>query len=625
MRNSGVVGSISVMALLSGCPDAPVSVGGSSDDVGDSDSTDADTEGASTETGSEELPVDDHRTYFIGESRKFDGGGLCDNDNLNTVTSTLRNELADAGWQGKRFVDEDSWPEDFSEASSPFFSALDDLYGDATRLSIYAGHGSATKLQWGRPSDNGLCTTTIPSMVRLGFLAGDTAAATMLMTSCTLRTDQAWPTFKTNAFRQIYGYHNSPHIGYDEARKVFKRSQDGQPTAHAWLDEMEHNGSGSNSPVVMTFGHVAGEAQAMHAETNLVSGQGFIVNVTEPVVDYYFEWLDHGCTTQCGACTGNTTLLPEVSAGTTAPKLRLTRPVRLSVAIVDRVQAVLPAFELGPLSAADALLLAKWASTVVERDDLAFARIAGFELTYDPSSDLLRIRDREALDRARPSWTELPPDPELEAALIEALRLDAANVRATLATLPGLLDSLGSLDSLGMDLALATRKVGFGGEDRPARELAYEYLFAATGRFAEFEVLGSHLQIGMTRLGELGSITIAGMAVEVVDGAPIVASVETTLELLRAKFEAEHPGATAIEFVEPRVGYALREDQAFAEVDASLVVGVVLAFPGEEGTEAMVSRRAIVKMSLVKLDATPEPLEALDLEADRGGDSRAAN
>jgi hypothetical protein len=616
MRTLRCIGTISGVVLLGGCPDAPVSFGASSTDDEVGDTTDAgasDTDDTSAETGREEPPVDDHRTFFIGESRKFDGGGACNNDDLNTVTSTFRNELVDAGWEGLRFVDEDSWPEDYREASIPL-PALDHVYGDATRLSVYAGHGNALQLQWGRPSDNGSCTTTIPSMVRLGRLAGDTAAATMLMTSCALRTDQIWATYQQNAFRQIYGYHNSPHIGYDEARKVFKRSQDGQPTAHAWLDEMEHNISGKNSPVVMTFGHVAGEAEAMHAETHLASGDGFIVNVMEPISDFYFEWLDNGCTVACGACTAAATLPPQIAVGTTAPRLRLTRPLRSSIDLVERVEFILANFEAGMLSSEDAMRVATWAATVIERNDVAFARIGDLELTYDPSSDLLRIRDREALDRARPKWTELAP--ESDGALIDALRSDAHDLRVAMETSPGLLDPLGT------DFELSMRKVGYGGDDRPARELTYEYLFTVTGRLAEFEVIGSRLEIGMTRLGELGSVTLAGMGVEIVGGLSIERDIAAALEALRDELELEHPSATAIEFVDPRVGYALREDQKQAEVDASLVVGVVLAFPGD-GTHEVVSRQSLVRVSLVSFDASSESLEAVDLAAAQGGDARA--
>jgi hypothetical protein len=604
-------GSISALILLGGCPDTPISFGASStdDEVGDG------TNDASTETSSEELPVDDHRTFFIGESRKYDGGGACDNDDLNTVTKTLRNELVDAGWQGLRFVDENSWPEDYRESSfDP--SSLDGVYGDGTRLSIYAGHGNSLKLQWGRPSGNGACTTLIRDTLRFGRFAGDTAAATMLMTSCALRTDQVWESFKENAFRQVYGYHDSPHIGYDEARKVFERSQDGQPTAHAWLDEMEHNIHGKNSPVVMTFGHVAGEAEAMHAETHLASGEGFIINVTEPIRDFYFEWLDNGCTVVCGGCTDSPTTLPQIDMGTTAPRLRLTRPLRSSIGLVERVELVLGIFAAGALSNEEAMRLETWALSVVERNDVAFARIGDFELTYDPNSDLLRIRDREALDRARPTWTELGS--ELDATAIEALRSDADDLRIALEMLPGLLDPLGE------GFELSTRKVGFGGDDRLARELTYEYLFTANGHFAEFEVIGSHLQIGITRLGELGSVTVAGMDVEIVGGSPIERGVEEALEAMREEFEAKHPTATAIEFVDPRVGYALREDQDQAEVDASLVVGIVLTFPGD-GALDMVSRKSIVRMSLVSVDAGSEDLAAEDLDIEQGGDVRAAN
>src|SRR5690606_1766116 len=144
MRSRGI-SLVAVGVLLVGCPSTEVVLGASS---GQAETGTAETGNA--ESGTETVGegdgdgdsgdvVDDHRTYFIGESTKFDGGGLCANDDLNTITNTLRNALDDEGWSGQRFVDEDSWPEDFSEGTFSNLS-LDGSFGDAARLSIYAGH-----------------------------------------------------------------------------------------------------------------------------------------------------------------------------------------------------------------------------------------------------------------------------------------------------------------------------------------------------------------------------------------------------------------------------------------------------------------------------------------------------
>ena len=167
--------SVTLALLLCGCPTTHVA-GGSTSGGGSSSGDSTGEDPGTSDTGGD--IVEDHRTYFIGESLAFDGGGSCDNDKLNTVTSSLREQLDAAGWTGLRFVDDNSWPEDFTEATFPGLG-LDDAYGDAARLSVYAGHAAPGQLQWGRPSDAGLCRLTVPTSARLGTLAGDTAAATM--------------------------------------------------------------------------------------------------------------------------------------------------------------------------------------------------------------------------------------------------------------------------------------------------------------------------------------------------------------------------------------------------------------------------------------------------------------
>lgn len=275
-------------------PGGPATTGGTTDVSATDGAQGAGTSGGQAgvdETGTGEGEPFDHRTYFIGESVKFDG---CPNTDLNTITKRLRNRLDDAGWTGLRFVDDNAWPEDFQEATEEP-NGEDASFGDAHRLAVYAGHGGPGLLQWGRPSDNGLCFVDIPEDARLGQLAGDTAAAVMLMTSCTLRTDILWDNFELNAARQFFGYHNSPWIGSGEPRRVFKRTQDGQSTKDAWLDEMEQNADlGKNSPVVLTAGVSGMEAMQAHGATNLASGAGFIDNVGEPADAFFFEWLNNG-------------------------------------------------------------------------------------------------------------------------------------------------------------------------------------------------------------------------------------------------------------------------------------------------------------------------------------------
>lgn len=591
------------LVILVGCPDTTSIVGGSTDEVGD-------------EVGEAPAPgdvVEDHRTYFIGESTKFDGGGDCDNADLNTVTSTLRKTLAEAGWSGQRLVDEGTWPEDFREETL-VAAALDSARADAARLTIYAGHGNVGRLQWGRPSDNGQCATTLMDQVRLGTSAGDTAASTMFMTSCTLRVDTAWDTLETNACRQFFGYHNSPHIGYDEARKVFKRIQDGQSTVSAWLEEMVHNVSGSNSPVAFTMGITSVEALNVHGTTNLATGEGYLTNVGEPPKGYFYEWFNNGCTFTCGGCGDDALVVPEITLGTLAPQLTLTRPSRSSAGLVERVLPLLTIFDIGALSADEQARLEAWASEVVASRDVTHAWIVDeprIDLTYDPQSDELRITNRSALEQARPAPRELVEDPpDLEA----ALRVEAHAIRDQLQNVPN------ALDYLATEFQVSTREIGFGsGNEPPSASIAYEYLFELPGRFDGLELADRSLEIGVTRLGEASTIVVASVDLQTAGEVRILRTPQQALDQLSAAIHAEYPNVVDIEFVDPRVGYTLVEEQTTSQTVPSLLVSYVLTFGADDAR--VVSRSFPVRISLVTPDAPIESLEALDPNP-QPGDSR---
>ncbi len=560
--------------------------------------------------------VEDHRSYFIGESTKFDGGGFCNNADLNVVTSTFRSELGEAGWTGQRFVDENSWPEDFREGTLSAI-ALDGVYGDAARLSVYAGHGNIGQLQWGQPSDNGQCQNNIKVDSRYGILAGNTAAATMLMTSCTLRIDQLWPVFQGQSSRQFFGYHNSPHIGYDEARKVFKRTQDGQSTADAWLEEMVQNVSGKNSPVVLTMGTSKGDASEMHGMTNLASGEGFLENVGEPADNYFFEFYNSGCSTTCGNCSGNATAPPEVTLGASMPRITLARPLRSAANLVELASILIGRFDVGALDVEEQARLDAWAHRVVASGDVTHALIRAspnLDLSYDPQSDLLRITNRSALAQARLLAGELIGDP---ANLQATLQAEAEAVRDGLAAIPG------ALDLLGTQFEVTTREVGQGGGEGPqSGPVAFEYMFTLPGRFEDLALPDRSLGIGVTRLGELSTLTMAMVELEVVGEARIEREPQHAIEDLKASLHVQYPSALDIEIVKPQIGYVLREEQAFAEVEPSLLVGIILEFG--VGNERMVSRGYPLRVSLTELAGPFDSLAALDPNP-QAGDPRASN
>lgn len=607
------LGFISILSLTA-CPDTAVVTGGSSvgdDEVG-SETSRPDTSGeTSGETWADTDGQGGPMSYFIGESTKFDGGGACNNDNLNTVTSTFRNALANDGWTGLRFVDENSWPEDFREGSFSGIN-LDGVYGDAARLSVYAGHGNVGLLQWGRPSDNGLCRNTLSLHSVYGSLAGDRAAATMFMTSCMMRVDQLPLVFAGQASRQFFGYHNSPHIGFDEARQVFKRCQDGQSTKDAWLEEMVLNGGGKNSPIVLTLGTSDEDAASMHGMTNLASGEGFVENVGEPADNFYFELYDSGCSSTCGNCTNATPQPLEVIIGTSTPRVQLSRPLRSADNLVELATVLLARFVTDPHDQAMQAALAAWAARVVASGDVGHALLLDqprIDITYDPRGDLLRVTNRDALDAARPQPGVQIDDP---ADLSEQLELEAGAIRDALALVPG------ALDHLGADFQLTTRAGGFVAD--AAAPIAFEYLYELPGRFGELALPERRLVIGVTRLGELSTMMMSLVDVEVVGEARIERLASQALADLHDDLLDTHPGAVDVDFADVSVGYILREDQLADEVVPSLIVEYSLAYG--EGEERVVSRRQVVRLSLTEPEALPEPLAALD-PAPHGGDDRA--
>jgi hypothetical protein len=156
------------------------------------------------------------KTYLVGETINFSVPGqpaACMNTNLNVVTLSLTNELNATGWTGIRFVDGNSFPQDYREACSPTFGAggQDSNWADARTLAVYAGHGNTGLLQWGT-AIGGQCTSDFSTNMRLGSMAGAQAAYGVWMTSCTLRISSLVNEANWQWLRQNMGYNNSPRI-----------------------------------------------------------------------------------------------------------------------------------------------------------------------------------------------------------------------------------------------------------------------------------------------------------------------------------------------------------------------------------------------------------------------------
>ena len=606
MRSGSLLAFGSIGLLLAGCPSTEIIVGGSSS-----------TGGETGDTGGEIVPgdtVEDHRTYFISETTKFDGGGSCENAAVIAVTKEFRSALDDAGWSGRRLVNENTWPEDMREGTFAD-TAQDGVFGDATRLSVFAGHGTVGELQWGTPSPEGECRTQIPIKSRFGTLAGDKAAAVMLLASCTMRVDRLWPTYRLQMSRQMFGYHNSPFIDGDELRLVFVRSEDGQAAADAWLEEMVLNVLGKNSPIVFTKGITEEEAISVHGATNLATGEGFITNVGEPAKSHRFELYDSGCSKSCGACEGNVPAVPELPLGVAARRVKLTRPSWTSLELIDHVTTGLALFDIEVLDEITRDRLRSWAEKITATGELHYAVVLDeprIDVVYDPRADLLRITNRDALARARPRPGQVIDDPP---DIHDALLHEAEAVRAKLAVIPG------ALDLLGTEFEVSTRVVGDGHGDEPPTLTMIETMFTLPGHLDGLALPDRHLGIGITRLGELSTITVSTVGVEVVGDARLGRRPQDATDFLLASLAAQYPSAE-VELVAPRLGYVLAEAESSVIAEPSLIVGYVLSFG--MGDTAVASRRYPVRISLAAHDAPIESLAATDPNPDPG-DDRASN
>lgn len=590
------------LLALAGCP-GPVVGGGSTTLAGDDtgDETGSDTGGDT---------VDDHRSYFIGESTTFEGGGTCNNTNLTTITSTLRNKLDSSGWKGLRLVDANSWPEDFQDPSTNPLGLDGDL-ADTVRLAMYAGHGNVGQLQWGTPSDNNACQMSIPLNARLGTLAGDRTAAMMFMTSCTLRTDALMQTLQFNASRQFFGYHNSPYIGYDEPKKVYKRTEDGQSTIDAWLEEMEENiDVGKNSPVVVTFGTSFQDALDHHNSTNLATGEGLITNVGEPAVNFIFTWFNNGCTPGCGNCapTPPPSLPADVDMGTPLPLVELERPKRSEAQLVSAVQFMLPLFGASSTDPATHTRLEVWAHNVGVDGEVTFAEISHtprVSVSYDPVDDRLHVSDIDALELARSSLLAQPA-PEHGASHVMTL----ADLRPRAAEFRDALQAEMAVGPLGISFATSTREVGYLDPTVGfSGSTPIEYRFEVSGQVDSLELPARSLRVGITRLGELSSITLAGMNATVIDAMPVVRTPKAAMTAFEAALLAQHPAAVSIDFFDVSIGYALPEESPATVIEPSVILRYALTFAANGG-EPMVSRSEAVSLSLVSSQLHPASLSA---------------
>lgn len=187
-------------------------------------------------------------TYNIEELTDF-GTGLatCVQNNLNTVTASLRGAMDADAWTGPRYLNADVFEQDFFDTSiDP--DGLDHLYADSARVSVYAGHGSPGTVYF--PGHGGLgCTASTNDSMRLALSSADgggVATLAVWLACQVLNVDPVGSSQMINQVRQQLGWTNNVSIGDDEPRDVYEATRT-QPNKDAWLALM--GGPGGENPV----------------------------------------------------------------------------------------------------------------------------------------------------------------------------------------------------------------------------------------------------------------------------------------------------------------------------------------------------------------------------------------
>jgi len=187
--------------------------------------------------------------YYMDEVTQYSDVSMCTNADLNTVSASMASAMNADGWSGSRYVNASAWPQDFRDKSLDA-GGLDDLYGDARTLTLFAGHGAAGYLTF-RPR-NGTCSAQAGSNMALGYGSTGALAAIGIWLSCEMfdtgLLDESNSAYRRMNLRQSLGWLNSIAIGDDEARDFYNSSKS-MANKDAWLRQMQ---GGGRQPLALT-------------------------------------------------------------------------------------------------------------------------------------------------------------------------------------------------------------------------------------------------------------------------------------------------------------------------------------------------------------------------------------
>lgn len=247
------------------------------------------------------------KTYYIEEVDNY-FNSPCGSTSVNEVTASLGALLSAGGWSGSRWTNDACVAQDWREACSPVYGlgGVDFLWADSGLLTVFAGHGQRGGGNFlFRKSFNGVCSNILGVNSRLGAMSGAQAAYSVYLTSCTLKTSSLVEHANQQWVRQNLGFDNSPSIPDNNALLWFIRTGSTSNVV-AWLQTMEEDYSGDldNSPIVVSYGTTAAEADAVRNQSKIHAhtpssymtprSSGPACGLAQPA--FYYNWIriNHG-------------------------------------------------------------------------------------------------------------------------------------------------------------------------------------------------------------------------------------------------------------------------------------------------------------------------------------------
>lgn len=248
-------------------------------------------------------------TYMIDENLDNTDNGCLNAADLNDVTTPLQTALTGAGWTGSRWVNSNSWPQDFMEScGDPMYGSGggDNGEADSKTLAVFSGHGNKGVLAYGT-IHGGVCAISLGTNIRLGSMGGAQNVTSIYATCCTLAADSLGAQANNEWNRQQLGFHDTSEIGNGDVGNFFNGSATGS-NKNAWFNHLEDRPgwfTGDNSPMVWSAGANSTEAASVENTASLRQqifqtprGSGPICGAGQPAFWVSATFIDHhngGC------------------------------------------------------------------------------------------------------------------------------------------------------------------------------------------------------------------------------------------------------------------------------------------------------------------------------------------